>query len=131
MHSLPPGRIGLKVLLADAEISKNTFFRNFRYDRTVAQLLDIQEDRDHRLHFPADAGHRLRAYRGKARHGNAGRSPGRPCPSCGAALHPRHTACIKCGRNLTRSNATVTPRHSTSVVNFKRREELKALRGEA
>ena len=58
----PLGRIGLKQFLAEAEISKNTFFVRFRYDPTSVRLLDIQE-RDHRLHFPADAGRRLRELR--------------------------------------------------------------------
>jgi hypothetical protein len=132
-RSFPPGRIGLKQFLADAEISKNTFFLRYRHDPKYVALLDIREDRDHRLHFPMDAGHRLRNLRDKPRHGNAGRVPRRPCPSCGAILHPRHTACVGCGASVTPSAHApeITRRRSTAIANFRRGGELRALRGEA
>jgi hypothetical protein len=130
MIALPHDRVRLKTVLAQAGISKNTYFRLYRYNPDVARLLDIQEDRDHHLHFAADAGQRLREYRGKAPHGNIGRAPTRPCPSCGETLHPRHTACVECGFDLAPSSGESTPKRSTAMTNFKRAEELRRLRGE-
>ena len=124
----PPGRVGLAQLLVDAGISKNTFHLRYRNDPEYIVLLDIEEDRDHRLHFPADAGHRLRARRGKAPHGNRGRTPGRPCPECGHTLHPRHHACTRCWHVLVTAGedgAPMVARRSTSQVNFERRELLR------
>lgn len=94
MITLPHSRIRLETLLAKAEISKNTVFRLYRYNPAVALLLDIQEDRDHHLHFAADAG----------------QAPKRPCPGCGANLHPRHTACVACDFDLAPSGAEPAPK---------------------
>ncbi len=131
-----PGRVGLKQFLVQAGISKNTFFLRYRYEPRFVRLLDIQEDRDHRLHFPAEAGQRLRELRGKPRHGNAGRAPQRPCPSCGATLHPRHVACIACGWEATvhgraDERARTSASRSTAMMNYRRSEELEALRRSA
>ena len=127
----PPGRIGLKQFLADAGISKNTFHLKYRNAPEYIVLLDIDEDRDHRLHFPADAGHRLRALRGKAPHGNTGRKPSRPCPACGRALHPRHTACVHCYHVLESEVSTVPRARSTADANFERRELLRRAKEDA
>lgn len=126
----PPGRIGLKQLLSEAQVSKNTFFLKYRNDPVFAQLLDIREDRDQRLHFAANAGQILAAHRGdKPRHGNAGRSPHRPCPACGASLHPRLVACVACGKELALASLpTETPRRSTAKTNYLRSAQLDGLR---
>lgn len=126
----PKGRIGLKQLLADAAIAKPTFFARYRYDPVYVELLDIDEDRDHRLHFPADAGMRLKALRNKAPHGNKGRGPQRVCPQCTQVLPTRYVACDQCGAVFDQrpGSEQSSPRRRTAEVNFTRREELERLK---
>ncbi len=122
----PPGRVGLKAFLHAAGISKNTFFLRYRHGSRWISLLDIDEDRDHRLHFPHDAGEKLRQLRNKRPHGNRGRRPCRLCPACGAEAHPRHTVCAGCEAPLPAPYDPAPPRaHSTAVRNGARREALR------
>jgi len=128
-RSFPSGRIGLRQLLTDASLSKNTFLRRYRNDPAVAVLLDIAEDRDHRLHFPVEAGEVLKRLHGKGAHGNRGRKPQRPCPECSAPLHPCHRACNECGHVLVSDEvAGSRPKGSTAERNFKRRDDLRQLK---
>lgn len=94
----PPDRCGLREFIQLAGVSKGTFFSIYRYSPQYAQLLDVQEDRLHRLHFPIAAAKEIARERSrKPVHGNKGRRPRRPCGQCGAALHPRHKECEGCG----------------------------------
>ncbi|MFN8665902.1 MAG: hypothetical protein U0164_01760 [Gemmatimonadaceae bacterium] len=48
--------VGLKPFLAFVGIFKNTYFLRERHEPTWIALLHLDEDRDHRLHFPYEAG---------------------------------------------------------------------------
>lgn len=125
----PPRRIGLTELLTHAGITKNTFFRRYRHDPAVAVLLDIEEDRDHRLHFPAEAGEVLKRLHGKPAHGNQGRKPQRACPECSAPLHPCHRVCGECGHVLVSDEVVANrPKWSAAERNFMRRDDLRQLK---
>ena len=122
----PPSRVGLKTFLAAAGISKNTFFLKYRHVPYWIALLDIEEDRDHRLHFPDDAGEKLRVRRGTGKHFNYGRRPKRPCPACGAEAHPRHTVCAACEHPLLPPrDPAASASNSTAVRNGARRDVLR------
>lgn len=121
----PAGRVGLKTFLTSAGISKNTFFLKYRHNSFWIALLDIDEDRDHRLHFPYDAGEMLHAMRGKPEHGNRGRRPQRRCPDCGTEAHPRHAVCAGCERPLlSPRDPDPATEKSTAVRNGARRDML-------
>jgi len=127
----PPGRVGLKTFLSAAGISKNTFFLRYRHDPNWIALLDIDEDRDHRLHFPHDAGDKLRQLRGTPPHFNRGRRPRRLCPACGDEAHPRHTVCAGCEHPLLPPrNSDSSASNSTAVRNGARRDALRRAKEE-
>jgi hypothetical protein len=76
MRTLPPHRCSLVEFPEFARISKGTFFVRYRHNRAYADLLDIQEDKFHRLHLPVSAAHELLRLRPtNETHGNRGRVP--------------------------------------------------------
>lgn len=96
---IPEGRCSLSEFLAITQMTKNTFFLAFRHNPSYAALLDIQKNAARRMHMPREAAEVIACERrvaGKLRHGNKRRTPQRPCPRCGVAIHPRHTWC-DCG----------------------------------
>ncbi len=128
----PLGRVGLKTFLAAAGISKNTFFLKYRHDPYWIAVFDIEEDRDHRLHFPDDAGEKLRVTRGTRKHFNHGRRPKRLCPACGTEAHPRHAICAQCEHPLhAPRDDKPAEAYSTAVRNGARREGLRRAKEQA
>ena len=96
--TFPEGRCGLREFLQIAGISKNTFYLKYRVHASYTPMLDIREDRMHRIHMPRTAAELIAAERAsKPPHGNKGRRPHRPCGGCRREMHPRARTCPACG----------------------------------
>ncbi len=97
---VPLGRCTLPEFLEITVMTKNTFFRSYRYNPRYVDMLDVQINLARRMHMPVEAAHaiaREREAAGKTVHGNRGRKPSRACPGCGISLPPRQQDCPNCG----------------------------------
>jgi len=94
----PAGRCGTDEFCRIAGIGRTTFLTKYRPDPYYVELFDIRIDKLGRLNMSVRAARKWGVSRmgQRPRHGNAGRSPQRPCPACAALIHPRINMCPEC-----------------------------------
>lgn len=98
----PAGRLGTSAFCAVAGIGRTSFLTKFRPKPDYIELFDIRLDALGRLNMSERAARTYARQRagGRPPHGNTGRSPARPCPACGEAIHPRVNVCPKCRQRV-------------------------------